>query len=109
MPGALTTATVMMCPHGGTVQASPASTSVQAESSPMLSASDTFIISGCAFVIGTVPSPCVSVQWVQAAMKSTLSGNPTLNELSVELRLAATQAPQGQVMIVETQPNVTGQ
>jgi hypothetical protein len=109
MSGMLTAASVMMCPHGGTVQAVPASTRVQAGGTPVLTASDTFIIAGCAFVIGTVPSPCVSVQWVQPALQSTVSGNPTLTLSSVGLCLAATQAPQGPVMIVNTQPSVTGQ
>jgi hypothetical protein len=108
MSGIVTTASVMMCPHGGTVQASPSSTSVQAGGSPVLTASDVFVIAGCAFVIGAVPSPCVSVQWVQPALQSSRSGNPTLTQASVGLCLAATQAPQGPVMIVNTQPNVTG-
>lgn len=109
MSGMLTTASVMMCPHGGTVHASPTSTSVQAGGTPVLTASDVFVIAGCPFVIGVVPSPCVSVQWVQPALKSTVSGNPTLTLSSVGLCLAATQAPQGPVMIVSTQPTVTGQ
>jgi hypothetical protein len=108
MPAMLTAASVMMCPHGGTVQATPASTDVQAAGAPMLTAADTFVIAGCPFVIGTVPSPCVSVQWVQPAAQSTLSSNPTLTEASVGLCLAATQAPQGPVTIVSTQANVAG-
>lgn len=108
MPGLLTTASVIMCPHGGTVQATPSSTAVQIAGAPAVTASDVFVIAGCAFVIGVVPSPCVTVQWVQPAAQSTISGNPTLTEASVGLCLAATQAPQGPVMIVSTQPNVTG-
>jgi hypothetical protein len=70
---------------------------------------DTFIVAGCAFVIAGVPSPCISVQWVQPAARSTVNGNPTLTMSSVGLCLAATMAVQGPVMIVETQPNVTGE
>jgi hypothetical protein len=108
MPGVLTTASVMMCPHGGTVQASPTSTNVQIGGAPVLTVSDVFVIAGCPFVIGVVPSPCVSVQWMQPAAQSTVSGNPTLTEASVGLCVAATQAPQGPVMIIEAQPNVIG-
>jgi hypothetical protein len=98
----------MMCPHGGTVQASPTSTNVQIGGTPALTASDVFVIAGCPFLIALVPSPCVSVQWVQPAAQSTAANNPTLTEASVGLCVAATQAPQGPVMIVEAQPNVAG-
>jgi hypothetical protein len=107
--GLLTTASVLMCPHGGTVQAIPSGGGVLAEGAPLVTAADTFLIAGCPFFIGPAPSPCMSVQWVQPAANSTLAGNPTLTMSSVGLCLAATQAPQGPVMIVETQPNATGQ
>jgi hypothetical protein len=109
MPGLLTTASVMTCPHGGMVQAMPSSTSVQIGGAPALAASDTFMIAGCTFNISGVPSPCVTVQWVQPAEQSTRSGSPTLTEASIGLCLAATQAPQGPVIISSAQPNVTGQ
>ena len=75
---------------------------------PVLRMSDTFTIAGCPFVIGTVPSPCVSVQWVQAAAKVQVAGDFVLNEASVGLCLAATQAPQGSVLITATQPRAEG-
>jgi len=109
MPGLLTTASVMMCPHGGAVQAIPSDANVQASGAPVVTASDTFLIAGCPFVIGLVPSPCISVQWVQPATQSTKGQNPTLTLASIGLCVAATQAVQGPVMIVDTQPNVTGQ
>jgi hypothetical protein len=108
MSGVLTASSVMMCPHGGTVQAIPAGGSVQIGGAPVLTASDTFLVAGCPFVIAGVPSPCISVQWVQPAARSTVAGNPTLTMASIGLCLAATQAPQGPVMIVDAQPNVTG-
>jgi hypothetical protein len=106
MSGMLTASSVMMCPHGGTVQASPTSANVQIGGAPVLTASDVFIIAGCPFVIGIVPSPCLTVQWVQPAAQSTVLGNPTLTEASVGLCIGA--GPQGPVMIVAAQPNVTG-
>jgi hypothetical protein len=107
MPGFLTTASVMMCPHGGTVQAISGNTQVMAGGAPILRSSDTFIIAGCAFVIGIVPSPCVTVQWVQPAAQSKI-GDPTLTEASVGLCQAATQAVQGPVIIASTQPSAQG-
>jgi hypothetical protein len=107
MPGFLTTSSVMMCPHGGTVQAISSNTQVMAGGAPILRTSDTFIIAGCAFVIGVVPSPCVTVQWVQTAAQSTI-GDPTLTEASMGLCQAATQAVQGPVTIASTQTSVQG-
>ena len=109
MPGFLTASSVMMCPHGGTVQATPANGKIQAGGAPMLTAADTFVIAGCPFNVASAPHPCVSIQWVQPATRSTLSGNPTLTEASVGLCVAADQAPQGPVMINSTQASVTGQ
>ena len=108
MSGMLTTASVMMCPHGGTVQAIPSSTAVQFGGSPAVTATDTFMIAGCPFVIGGVPSPCLTVQWVSPALQSEVNSNPTLTEASVGMCLAATQAPQGAVIISSTQPQVSG-
>jgi hypothetical protein len=108
MTGMLTTASVLMCPHGGTVQAIPSSTAVQFGGAPAVTASDTFMIAGCPFVIGVVPSPCLTVQWVSPAVQSQVNSNPTLTEASVGLCLAATQAPQGPVVISATQPQVSG-
>jgi hypothetical protein len=107
MPALLTTASTMMCPHGGTVTAVPGQSQTTA-SSPVLRMSDTCTIAGCAFVIGTVPSPCVTVQWVQGCAKVQAGGDFALNESSVGLCLAATQAPQGAVLIQNTQPLVEG-
>lgn len=108
MPGFLTTASSMMCPHGGSVMASPSSTSVQAGGAPILTTADTFTIAGCAFTLpGGVPSPCMTVQWVQGAAKSTRGGAPTLTLTSIGLCLAGTQAPQGPVVITSTQPQVS--
>ena len=109
MPGFLTTASTLMCPHGGTVMATPSATSVQAGGAPMLTSADTFMIAGCAFTLpSAVPSPCMTVQWIQGAAKSTRGGAPTLTLASSGLCLAATQAPQGPVVIAATQPQVSG-
>ena len=107
MPALLTAASTMMCPHGGTVTAVPGSTSVMADAA-VLRMSDTCTIAGCAFNISGVPNPCVTVQWVQAAARVQVAGDFVLNEASVGLCLAATQAPQGTVLISQTQPKAQG-
>jgi hypothetical protein len=109
MPNLLNMASVLMCPHGGTVQIITSNTRVMAGGDYLVRSSDTFIIAGCAFTLpGPVPSPCVQVQWVQTVEESQTMGDFNLNEASVGLCLAATQAPQGTVLINETQPQVAG-
>jgi len=110
MGGLLNTASMLMCPHGGTVSAVTSNTQVSAGGSPLVRASDTFIVAGCAVTLPpAVPSPCVTVQWVSPDSRSQAVGDFTLSEASVGLCLAATQAPQGTVIISNTQEQVTGQ
>lgn len=109
MSALITTAAVMMCPHGGTVQGVPSNPRAQAGGAPLLTASDTFVIAGCTFAIGTLLHPCVSVQWVQPAAHSTAGGNPALTMASIGLCVAADQAVQGQVQIATTQHSVSGE
>jgi hypothetical protein len=107
MAGLLNTASVMMCPHGGTVSGSPSS-SVKVGGAIALLSTDTFTIAGCTFNPGTA-HPCMTLRWVRPAERSTSSQSPTLTEDSVGLCLAADQAVQGTVQILFTQPQVKGQ
>jgi hypothetical protein len=106
MPPLLTSTSVIMCPHGGMVTAVPGQTRATAES-PILRGTDTYTIAGCPFS-DPDPSPCVSVQWVQTATRVQAGGDFVLNESSVGLCLAATQAPQGTALILQTQPKAEG-
>jgi hypothetical protein len=109
MAGLLNSSSVMMCPHGGMVQAITSNTSTKAGGDFVLRASDTFLISGCPFFIALAPHPCVQVQWVQPATKSQVGGDFTLTEESVGLCVAADKTPQGTVLINFTQPRVSGE
>jgi hypothetical protein len=109
MPALLTTASTLICPHGGPVQIVSSNTRTQVGGTFAALATDTFVIAGCAFVIGVVPSPCVQVMWVQPAARSQALGAPTLTEASVGLCIAATGAVQGPVTMVAAQPQVNGQ
>jgi hypothetical protein len=108
MAGLLTTSSMMMCPHGGQVQAITTNTRTKAGGDFALRQSDTFIIAACPFILGLVPHPCVQVQWVQPALQSQAVGDFTLTEASVGLCVAADQAVQGTVLIMFTQPQVSG-
>ena len=111
MSALLTTASTLQCPHGGSVSIVSANTSVSAGAALAL-ATDTFTISGCPFQIpvgvGTVPHPCIRVQWLMTNMKCSVNNQPTLSQSSQGLCLAADQAPQGCVVIVNTQTQAEG-
>lgn len=109
MAGLLNTSTMMMCPHGGTVNAICSNAKAKAGGAYLLRASDTFTIVGCTFNLGpTTPHPCVRIQWVQPALKSRAVGDFTLTEQSLGLCIAADQAVQGTVQINYTQSVVSG-
>lgn len=107
----ITTASVLQCPHLGTVTITSTNTAAQG-AAPLALVSDSFSIVGCPFQIpvgvGTVPHPCVRVQWIKANVLTTVHGTPTLSQDSVGLCLAADQVPQGQVVVAVTQPLISG-
>ncbi len=105
MPALLTTASTMMCPHGGTVTGSPGSTKATADA-VILRATDSFSIAGCTFNVSGVAQPCTTVQWVVTAQKVTHGGDLVLSAASVGLCLGP--APQGTVIISATQGKVSG-
>jgi hypothetical protein len=111
MPGlCLTTASVLMCPHGGTVTITSANARAKAGGAPMATAADTFVVAGCPFTLpGPTPSPCVLVQWIVPAARLKVSGPPALDASSVGLCIAATGAPQGAVVVQSTQSSVSDQ
>lgn len=103
----LTTASSMMCPHGGQVQAVSSNTRAKA-GTPILCATDTFTIVGCPLNISGAPHPCVTVQWVKTNQLGKAGGDFMLAADSIGLCLAADQAPQGSVIVSNTQPTVSG-
>ena len=110
MAALLTSSSVLMCPHGGTVSAVTSNAQVKAGGDFVLRQSDTFLVSGCPFVIPpSTPQPCLQVQWVQAAVQTQVLNDFVLTEDSVGMCVSAEQAVQGTVLINSTQPQVSGQ
>ncbi|HZM49630.1 MAG TPA: hypothetical protein VFE68_04030 [Vicinamibacteria bacterium] len=103
----LTTASVLLCPHGGMVSVISANARSTAQAA-LARSSDTFTIAGCPFNIAGGPHPCVRVQWMVSATRVKAVGDLALNTNSVGLCLAADGAPQGAVMIQATQPRGSG-
>lgn len=105
----LTTASTLLCPHGGKVQAIGANTRGRADGTFLVTANDVFVVAGCPFQIPAVvpiPSPCVTVRWLIPDTRVKVNGNPTLSRFSTGLCLSAAQIPQGPVVVVNTQTRV---
>jgi hypothetical protein len=109
MGGLLTDSSVLMCPHGGTVQIVTTDSKVQAASGFVVRSSDTFTIVGCPFTVGTAYHPCATVEWVLPSLRSKAVGDSTLTEDSIGFCQAADEAVQGLVQIVLAEARVTGQ
>jgi len=108
MPGILQQGAVIQCPHGGTVTAIPTNTRVLVNGAFALLVSDLFVVAGCPFVIGTTPSPCVTVEWQLPANKVTINGTAVLLESSLGLCKGPTQAAQGTALISGVQTKADG-
>jgi hypothetical protein len=102
MAGLLNTDSTLSCPHGGKVTGVPSSVRVSADGSPILLATDTFMIAGCAFA-PVAPHPCVLVQWQLPAQRSTSGKVQTLTEASIGFCMAGDGAIQGPVIVQATQ------
>jgi hypothetical protein len=108
MPSLLTANSVIMCPHGGTVQAACANARTRASGDFALRATDTFIVTGCTFNVAGAAHPCVRVNWIVTAEKSRVLGDPVLNDESLGLCRAVDQAVQGAAQVVFAQSRVKG-
>jgi len=109
MPGyLLTAATKATCPHGGQVNFVAAQTSVKADLFPVLLSSDQATVAGCPFMVGSVASPCLTIQWLAPATRVMVTQTPVLLSSSLGLCLSGASAPQGPVMLSSYQKRVQG-
>lgn len=104
----LTTASTILCPHGGSAVLFTSNTIARIQGAPALLLTDLHPVAGCPFVAGTVPSPCVLIRWVVGATQTNVNGIPVLLQNSVGLCLNAAQAPQGTAIVAQVQPVATG-
>jgi hypothetical protein len=108
MASLLTTASQVMCPHGGQATLITTNTQVTAAGMPVLLESDVHIIAGCPFTIGPKYSPCVRIEWSAGTSMSNGNGTKFLNQSSIGKCLGAEGATQGMAMVVQTQTQVDG-
>jgi len=102
----ITAAAALQCPHGGAVQIVSANARAKAGGAFIASATDTFLIAGCPFVVALVWSPCVQVKWVVADAAVRVNGSASVSRASTGLCLNAAGAPQGPVTVIQTQAPV---
>ena len=105
MPGyILNQGATVMCMHAGQAQATVPNPRVKVSGQQTVQQTNPWSISGCPFVTGTNPMPCVTAQWTSAATRVKSGGQPLLLQDS-----QAVCTPNGTGLnIVTTQIRVKG-
>ena len=80
MPGPIVTlAAQVMCPHAGPAVIAPSQTRVLAMGQPAATVASVATVAGCPFTLPPPsPGPCVSIQWVVAAVRVLAMGQPVI-------------------------------
>jgi hypothetical protein len=106
MPGtALTTASSIVCPHGGQA-VQTRSSSVATAGAVILLETDVHDVIGCTFYNGSNYSPCLTIEWSAGANAVTVNGTKVLVRSSVGTCKNG-QIVQGFALINSTQLPVT--
>jgi hypothetical protein len=87
----------VICSHAGQAQPTAPNPRVTVSGQPTVTQSCVYTIAGCPFTIPPSPVPCVTGQWVTAAMRITSGGVPLLLQDSQSIC-----TPNGTPMIVVT-------
>ena len=79
MPGyVLHAGATVLCAHAGQAQPTVPFPRVKVGGQPVVTQTCTYMVAGCPFAPGGVPSPCVTAQWVSAATRVRAGGMPVL-------------------------------
>lgn len=105
MPGFLLhMGATVLCLHGGQAQATAPNPRVKVSGQMVVTQTAPHLVAGCPFNVGVTLVPCVTAQWVTAALRVKAGGIPVLLQDS-----QAICAPNGTgVNIVVTQMRVRG-
>ena len=68
----------VLCMHGGQATATAPNPRVKVGGQPVATQPSPWTVAGCPFMTGTNPMPCVTAQWVTAAMRVRAGGLPVL-------------------------------
>ena len=112
MPGFLVqVGATLNCPHGAKVNITSTNLRVKVGGQPVATMSDLCVVAGCPFQLSTVPpkpQPCVKVQWMAAALRVKVNGQPALLQDSKGICQSAEQIPAGPPIVAMTQTRVRG-
>lgn len=105
MPGFLLhQGATVLCAHGGQAQPTAPIPRVKVGGQPIVTQPPPYTIAGCPFNVSGSPVPCVTAQWITAAVRVRSMGQPVLLQDS-----QAICAPNGTpVTIAVTQVRVKG-
>lgn len=105
MPGPLLhVGATVLCSHGGTATPTAPNPRVLVNGQPTVVMSAPYAVAGCPFNVSGSPSPCVTGQWVVAALRVQSNGQPV-----VLMDSQAVCAPNGTpLMPVAAQTRVIG-
>ena len=105
MPGPLLhVGATVICVHGGQAQPTAPNPRVLVSGQPIVTQPAPYVVAGCVFNISGAPSPCITAQWITAAVRVLSNGMPVLLMDS-----QAICAPNGTpLLITVTQPRVVG-
>ena len=105
----LTTLSTVTCPHGGVAILTTSNTqALLASGEAILLLTDQHFIVGCGFNVASVPSPCLTIQWLTGSLQSLINGVPCLLDNSVGLCLNPAGLPQGMPIVAQTQTQASG-
>src|SRR5262245_1569300 len=113
MPGYLvTTSATVQCTHGGSVKAVPGAPRVKVAGSPVVTAGDVHLVSGCPFVVqvgaATKAQPCIQTAWIVKATRVKVAGQPVILSTSAGMCKSAEQIPQATPSVMVVQQKVKG-
>ena len=105
MPGFLLhQGATVLCAHGGQAQPTAPNPRVRVSGQPVATQPAPYLVAACPFIVAGAPVPCVTAQWVTAALRVRAGGMPVLLQNS-----QAICTPNGTpVNIVVTQTRVKG-
>lgn len=99
----LTTASTILCQHGGTAILMTANVRLKVLGAFALLETDVHPVVGCPFTIGPKYSPCVRIEWSAGATQLKV-GAPVLIRTSIGKCFSAENALQGVAIIAAVQP-----
>ena len=109
MPGSLLhVGASAICPHGGQVSIISSNARVLAGGQQVATFTDTYLVAGCAFTVGTKPQPCIKIQWLVPAARVFVGGQPVVLQTSSGLCQSVEQIPQGAPIVITTQVKAQG-